>query len=148
MIKIKGNILAVKQGFICYQVGCKGTMVSCLARGLSDVWPNVHRDYVMAYRRGDIKLGEVVFTTVHVNKLYIATMCAQGEKNKIDGRSLDYPAMGNCLRKIKNWFELIGMSKLPIYLAHGTGCGKAGGDWGTVKSIIKRETPSAVIIKL
>ena len=148
MITIKGNLLAVKQGFICYQVGCKGVFTSCLSRSMRVVWPKMFEDYAIAYQKGRVKLGEVIFTSIDEGKLYVATMCAQGDRNTIDGRSLDYPSFGICLRKVKDWYEHIGREKLPIYIPHMIGCGQAFGDWNTVKGIIKRETPNAIIVKL
>jgi len=148
MITIEGNLLAIKQGFICHQVGYQGISTSHLAKGLKIIWPRIYNDYITAFRRGDLKLGEVIFTTVRNNKLYVASLCAQGDENHIDGRSTDYPAVGCCLRKVKDWYEIIGLKRLPIYIPHKMGCDRAGGNWKVVKRIIRREMPNAIIVKL
>lgn len=54
-------------------------------------------------------------------------------KNHIDGKPIDYEALTLCLRKINHIFsgKHIGLPQI--------GCGLAGGDWGIVKKIIKKE---------
>jgi len=111
------------------------------------LWPRLSIDYVSAYRLGALELGEVVFTNIN-NRLYIATMCTQEDSNRMPGPKLNYPALGSCLRRVKDWYSFVGFKKLPIYLPWKIGCGRTGGNWETVNTIIKREVPNAIIVKL
>ena len=146
MITIKGNILAVKQGFICHQINCQGVMGSGLAKDIKTLWPKVLGDYMGAYRKGQLTLGQVIFTTIKIGHLYIASMCGQ-DHSGASGRHTDYPALGQCLQTVEAWYKTVGESKLPVYIPYEVGCGLEGGQWSVVKTIIKRELPKAIIIK-
>jgi O-acetyl-ADP-ribose deacetylase (regulator of RNase III) len=150
MIEIKGDILKVRRGFICNQVSTQGIMNYGLGQNIRMMWPKVFNDYILSWEHNRLKLGEVVFTTIKMGKLYIATLIAQESYGLMrDKRHTDYPALGRCLNKVKEWYKTVGGEKLPIYLPHGLGCGStSGGDWGTVSAIIKRETPEAIVVKL
>ena len=150
MIEIKGNILDVQQGFVCHQVNCQGVMGAGLAKGIRLKWPRVYNDYMSAFQRGDLKLGQVVFTTIAANKLYIANLCGQHDYGSpsIKRPWTDYDSLSQCLSKVEDWRKVVGEGKLPVYIPYKIGCGLGGGDWSVVEGIIKRKTPTAVIVKL
>lgn len=150
MIEINGDILGVRQGFMCNQANMQGIMNYGLAQSIRMLWPKVFNDYMLALETDRLKLGEVIFTTITMGKFYIATLIAQDSYGLMRAkRHTDYPALGKCLSKVQYWYKSVGDGKLPIYIPHGIGCGStSGGDWRTVSAIIKRETPKAIVVKL
>jgi len=147
MITIKGNILAVKNGFICHQVNCRGMLDSKLSESIANVWPRLLTDYIQAFRTGKLELGQVIFTTINLNRLHIATLCAE-EDSGAYMRKLSYPALGSCLQKVEDWYKMVGLKKLPVYIPWKIGCNSSGGDWHVVSEIIKREISNAIVVKL
>lgn len=149
MIEINGNILNVKQGFVCNPVGTKGMMNYGRAQSIATLWPNVLRDYMSARNLNKLHLGEVVFTTIRVSSLYVATLIAQNDHEVFaKRRRINYPALSRCLNKVQDWCRCVSCGKLPMYIPYGIGCDStAGGDWEIVRTIIKRESPKAIIVR-
>lgn len=139
---INGDILKVRYGIVCHQVNCKGKMGAGLALAIRKKWPQVYKDYMKAYRNGDLKLGNVIISTIMPHELLVANLCGQDNYGR-KGKYTDYNALKKCL----NFVNKINITNLPICIPHGMSCTLAGGNWKTVSSIIEDIIPDAIIIR-
>ena len=112
------------KGFGCDQYYLEGTAF----KGNIDKLGNIECDSF------DIHLSD---ETVQPKKLIVVNAYTQYNygSNHVDGtnKPLDYEALTLCMRKINHKFKSLHIG-LPLI-----GCGLAGGDWETVKSIIADE---------
>ena len=140
---IEGNILDVKDGFICHQVNCRGKMGAGIALQIRRRWPQVYDDYISAHRKGLLFLGNVTTTQVGQN-LFVANLCGQDRYGR-DKQYTNYEALAVC-------FNLLIAAQIPIkrqiYLPYKMGCVNAGGDWKIVADMIEHYLPNATVVKL
>jgi O-acetyl-ADP-ribose deacetylase (regulator of RNase III) len=140
---IKGNILDIKEGFICHQVNCKGSMGAGIALQIRRKWPHVYEDYRNAFHKGLLFLGNVVESEITPD-LYVAHLCGQYDYGRKPGRVYtEYAALAEAMLTL-----VAGSDRRPIYVPYGMGCGFAGGDWKIVSRLIDKLMPSAVVVKL
>ena len=137
------DILNVKHGIICHQVNCKGKMGAGLALDIRKKWPIVYKDYMNAFKEGELFLGNVILSTIIEVNLYVVNLCGQyyyGRK----GNYTTYTAIRSGLEKIKKFSIYRGLT---VYIPKNMGCGLAGGDWSIVYKIIEEEIPNAIIVR-
>jgi len=138
---IKGDILEVKHGIVCHQVNCMGKMGAGIALDIRRTWPMVYTDYMNAYRQGKLNLGNVIFSEVAKNILYVANLCGQYYYGR-DKRYTDYDAVKNCLKELVKYDD----GRLTIYIPKGMGCSLAGGNWSIVSGLIDEIIPNAIVV--
>ena len=137
------NILNVESGIICHQVNAMGKMGAGLALDIRKKWPNVYRDYMIAYNEGNLKLGNVIFTKIENCSIIIASCVGQkfyGRK----GKHTIYKAIEKCFEKVEKKSNEL---KLPVYIPYKIGCGLAGGNWKVVKEIIEGKISNSIICR-
>ena len=139
---IKGSVLTVDQGIICHQANCMGKMGAGIALQIRQKWPIVYEDYMNAYNSRHLVLGAVIFSTIVVNQLYVASICGQNYYGR-GKRYTEYPAVRVGLDTVSIFAK--GMS-LPVFIPQGMGCSLAGGDWNIVFGIVEETLPNATIM--
>jgi hypothetical protein len=147
--EIKGSLMFVTYGIIAHQVNVKGVMGAGSSLSLRNKWPVVYADYDLAYRRQELRLGEVIFTNIKIKDptLQVASMCAQTDYGQTGIRYTSYKAFKRCLEKLKLWHVNSTKLKLPVFFPYEIGCGHAGGEWVIIKPLIKAYFPNAIIVK-
>ncbi len=150
MIEIKGDVTYVTYGIVVHQVNIKGVMGAGVALQIRSAWPAVYDDYDLAYRRQELRLGEVLHTNVIAKdfKLQVASLCAQSDYGCVEGvRYTSYKAFRECLEKLVTWHASCLQGKLPVYFPYEIGCGIAGGEWVIIEPLIEEYFPNAIIVK-
>lgn len=142
---IESDILTIQYGIICHQVNCQGVMGAGLAKGIKEAFPQAFLDYMKAYRRDQLQLGNVIETQIS-DKIYVASMCGQEffgrDRNRV---YTDYQAFQKCLTGVN---LLQSMTKLPVFFPYMIGCGLANGNWQFISQYIETLFPvNAFIIK-
>jgi len=137
---INNDILLIQEGIICHQVNCMGKMGAGIALALRKKWPQVYTDYMKAYELNQLRLGQVVFTTIVPDQLIVANLCGQYRYGR-DKRYTDYSALERCLVSVVNY-----NSNLPVYIPYRMGCGLAGGSWEMVSAIVNNIIPNAIVV--
>lgn len=141
------NILQVTEGIIVHQVNCQGVMGCGLALALRNKWPIVYIEYKEMVHNAKTKsslLGKTQLVKIR-NNLYVANMFAQCRYGR-DKRYTDYEAFMFCLVNLilkRTYYHL----NLDIYFPYKIGCGNAGGNWNTIKTLIKNTIPKAIIVR-
>jgi len=141
---IKGDILNVQQGIICHQVNCMGKMGAGIALSIRKKWPSVYQDYIAAYDKGQLQLGNVLLSPVVIAQLYVANLCGQYRYGR-DKRYTDYGALETCLKRVREMGERL---NLTVFVPYKMGCSLAGGDWKVVEDMINKAVPTSIIVKL
>ena len=147
---IHKDITEVDEGIICHQINCRGVMGAGLAKRIREKFPQVYKDYMYAFKTGNLWLGNVLITSCvskSLNRVYVASLCGQHNYGR-DKQYTDYPAVEQCLKTVQ-YFKDHTLEKrgenLPVYIPFSMGCTLGGGDWFTVENIIKQFIPDAVI---
>lgn len=144
MIHVRGDITCVVHGIVMHQVNCQGVMGAGLALQVRNKWPLVYSDYLDAFRKKELKLGEVIYTHID-DGLTIASLCGQyGYGNVRNHVYTDYGALRLCINKVEEWRKVL---KVRTFIPLGMGCGLAGGDWRYVCELIEAEMPRAIIME-
>lgn len=140
LTEMTGNILNVKDGIICHQVNYFGVMGGGVAAAIAE---NIlTEDQYAAYaiyckQAGRTALGTVQFLGCS-DGLIVANMFCQDDARAKDvfpaDGITDYDCMRRCFVRVRSMAELQGKR---VYVPRNIGCGIAGGDWDTVKSIIQ-----------
>lgn len=131
---IDGDLFDTSAPFICHQVNCQGRMGSGVAKQVRAKHPKAYKQYM--YLCNDKcpseLLGHAQF--VYDTDKIVVNMFSQ-DRYGYDGRCYtDYRAFASCLREIA---ESVAASET-IAMPYNIGCGLAGGDWGTIYSIIEK----------
>ena len=141
---IYDDILNANTDIIVHQVNCMGVMGAGLALFIKKEYPRAYKVYRNACIRNDKKslLGKIQMVSVGDGK-FICNMFAQLEygRNKVQ---TDYNAIEECMDKIYTFAKL---NNLTVAIPYNIGCGLAGGDWNTVKSIIESRFKDKSIVK-
>jgi O-acetyl-ADP-ribose deacetylase (regulator of RNase III) len=138
------NILEIESGIIGHQVNCHGVMNAGLAKKIRELYPEVYYAYRAWLSEPTRSLGKIQLVKIaSKQKLYVANMAGQYGYGRTQTHT-DYNALGCCLQELQGQSEAL---QLDIYLPFKLGCGLAGGDWDTVKTLIDRYCPSATICK-
>jgi len=138
---IKGDILNIEHGIVCHQVNCMGKMGAGIALSIRKKWPIVYNDYIYAHRAGHLILGNVIFSEITINTLYVASLCGQYYYGR-NKRYTDYDAVKNCLNELTKYDD----GRLDIYIPKGMGCSLAGGNWRVITSLIDEIIPNAIVV--
>lgn len=141
LTEITGDLLKIRDGIICHQVNYLGVMGGGVAAAIaSDILNkdeyDIYKDYCK--RAGRTALGTVLFIGC-MDRLIVANMFCQDctqewRRDSVNGWRTDYDAMRKCLIRVRSVARLQGKA---VYFPHNLGCGIAGGDWNTVKYILK-----------
>ena len=150
-----GSILNAKTDFIMHQVNCQSVMGSGVAKVLRDFDEGIYNHYKIVSEHRKLHniplLGDNDYYWImnHNNQQCIVSMFAQ-DKYGYDGKQYtDYEAFRTCLRQFKAswsaWVEDIDknnnkiLRRTSVALPYNIGCGRGGGDWEEIYSIIKEE---------
>jgi len=154
MKTITGNILDIKEGWICHQVNLKGVAGKGLAKQIKDKYPKWYEEYhkdciELKFILGDCSWFDVVknidnidYKQIKSEYLVICNMFAQ-EGFGTDKKHTNYYAFAQCLSIIKDYSEDIQM-----YFPYKIGCGLGGGDWKVISEMIETAIPDAIIVVL
>ena len=138
--EIAGNILEVESGIICHQVNCKGVMGAGLAKEIAIKYPIVltqYKDYCKRSNSDKNLLGKVLISPISYDLNYnpilvVANIFGQFSYGT-DKVQTDYEALKTGFKQILHISESFNLN---VYIPYKIGCGLAGGDWATVKSIL------------
>ena len=135
-----GDILKIDNGIICHQVNYRGVMGGGIA---ADIAENIlseeqYQEYAdFCKERGRAALGTVQFMGCP-GGLIVANMFCQDEDRARGGATdagiTDYDAMQKCLVRVRSMATLQGKR---VYIPRKLGCGIAGGNWDTVRYLIR-----------
>lgn len=156
MISIyNGSILNAKTDFIMHQVNCQSVMGSGVAKVLRDFDEGVYNHYKIVSEKRKLHniplLGDNDYYWImnHNNQQCIVSMFAQDKYGYDGNQYTDYEAFRTCLRQFKAswsaWVENIDknnnkiLKRTSVALPYNIGCGRGGGDWVKIYSIIKEE---------
>jgi len=151
MLKIiQQDITTVTSGIICHQTNCQGVMGAGLAKQIRAKFPAAYVEYMRAYKRGMLELGNVSFAIISFKPLlYVANLCGQNYYGREKGRVYtDYASVRKCLiiiSELRVMIEKATDAHVPIYIPYNMGCSLAGGDWNAVYEIIEETIPDAMI---
>jgi len=144
MKELKGDILTVKEGYICHQVNVNGVMGAGLACQIKYKWPHVYNKYrsvCFQYEKEKSKLLGKILTVPVDNKLSIVNLF--GQYLYRDTRQTRYDA-------VADGFELISKSlkiKKNLYVPKFMGCGLGGGQWDIYLAIITHYIPDVNVVE-
>jgi len=130
---IYGNILDIKEGYICHQVNCQKVAGAGLALQIRNKWPDWYAHYLSVTQ----ELGKADIYKIDTN-LYVVSLYAQNYYGR-DRNYTDYDALKKSLNEISHLNNL--------YIPYGIGAGLAGGDWDIISCIIEKTIPHAIIVK-
>jgi O-acetyl-ADP-ribose deacetylase (regulator of RNase III) len=144
MEMMRGDILKVKRGIICHQVNCKGVMGAGLAKDLKERYPSAYEDYMSAYKRGELELGNAIFSVIRNKDLYIAHICGQRDYGREKGKV--YTSFLGVMESLRSVTKFSKRVNLPIYVPFKMGCGLAGGNWQSMMKVINQINPDCIIV--
>ncbi len=145
MKRIKKDILTVGFGIICHQVNARGVMGAGLAAQVKAQFPGAFKDYMDAYKSGNLKLGKVVISQIKPYN-FIAHIVGQHDYGR-NAVFTNYQALNIALSTLKS-FRVSLDKEIPIFFPWRMGSGLAGGRWRIVKDIIEELFPDAIICQL
>ena len=146
---IKNNILNIKQGIIGHQTNCQLVMGAGLAKQIRDKYPHIFTEYksVMKVLTPTNRLGRCqMVVAIPPNQLFIANLFGQFHFYPRGKQHTDYAALAAALHQLQTWRNTF-FPKYSVYLPVGLGCGLAGGDWPTVKTLIQTAIPDAILVQ-
>ena len=150
-----GSILNAKTDFIMHQVNCQSVMGSGVAKVLRDFDEGIYNHYKIVSEHRKLHniplLGDNDYYWImnHNNQQCIVSMFAQDKYGYDSKQYTDYKAFRTCLRQFKAdwsaWVEDIDknnnkvLRRTSVALPYKIGCGRGGGEWGKIYSIIQEE---------
>jgi len=143
--RIKKDILTVEFGIICHQVNARGVMGAGLAVQVKSQFPGAFRDYMDAYKSGNLKLGKVVISQLAPHN-FIAHIVGQHDYGR-NAIFTNYQALTLALSTLKSFRKSLDKD-IPIFFPWRMGSGLAGGRWRIVKDIIEEHFSDAIICRL
>lgn len=135
MKEIEGDVLTLleKKRFdvVVHGCNCHHTMGAGIAKQLQSLYPEIGTVDKRTVRGDARKLGHFSFATLSSGQIVVNAYTQLGVSRR--ARSVDYAAVRNCLRGVRNAFGhfKIGMPKI--------GAGLGGGDWKIIRQIIIEE---------
>lgn len=135
MKTIKGNLLEATEPVIAHGCNCKGVMGSGVAKAIRAKWPNVFNEYRKKFETEGLRLGDTQLVKIGEGK-YVANLMTQQRYGADGHRYVDYDAVRNCFKTLNTLIS----PGIPIAIPK-IGAGLGGGDWNTIKKIIKEEMP-------
>lgn len=138
---VEQDILTVGADIIVQQVNCMGVMGAGLALQIKRKYPWVERQYKEVcqhyqYRDRGSMLGLVQFCSNAEHEPIVANFFAQVRYGR-GIRQTDYAAFSRCVQNLAIHLNNLGRDLL-VAIPYGIGCGLAGGDWGTISTILAR----------
>lgn len=136
IFKHEGDLLNVQEGIIVHGCNSKGVMESGIAKSIKEKYPRVYQDYrdrLRTFRNPVNSMGNIIFTTIKPQKLYVVSAITQEEYGRDkDKVYVSYEAMANAFGEISRYATTYGLDvHFPLI-----GCGLANGDWEKVEQII------------
>jgi len=153
MKEICGDILDIKEGWICHQVNLKGVAGGGLAKQIRDKYPKWFEEYCKDCMEDKFILGDcswylaehqtqVIDHQIGFKNKIICNMFAQNNYGT-DKRHTNYYAFAQCLSIIKDSLS----EDIQIYFPYKIGCGLGGGNWEVISEMIETAIPDAIIVK-
>lgn len=140
LTELTGDILNVKDGIICHQVNYFGVMGGGVAAAIAEniLTEEQYRAYAdFCKQAGRTALGTVQFLSCADRRIVANMFCqddARARGGMVEGGITDYDAMRRCFVRVRSMAQLQGKR---VFVPRNIGCGIAGGDWNTVKSIMQ-----------
>lgn len=146
MIEIVGDILDVKEGFICHQVNCQNKIGAGLSGAIIAKYPIVKHNYHKfcdAFPKNDL-LGKTQVISVSPN-LFIVNIFTQYGYGNSAKTHINYTSQDLLVSEI---LKLCSAEEniANIYIPYKIGCGLAGGNWNYIYSSLERVDPPNLII--
>jgi O-acetyl-ADP-ribose deacetylase (regulator of RNase III) len=145
MIKtVTGDILTATTGYILHGCNAQGKMGIGLALQIREKYPQVYEDYLRAFHRDQLKLGNVIYTTVSKEDeptLIVASCITQeyyGYSTTI--QYVDTDAIIDCFKTVMT--EAI-LNNLPIHFPK-IGAGYGNSRWNRIYPRIQDAVPYMV----
>lgn len=129
---IDGDLFTTKADIIAHGVNCKGAFGSGVALQMAKRYPPAQFNYFKKFKEEGWKLGDVQFVKVGCCR-YIANCATQHNFFPRDKVHANYDAIRDAMIKVR---EFAMANKLSIAIPK-IGAGLAGGDWSTIKEILK-----------
>jgi len=148
MKNLKGDILTVKEGYICHQVNIEGKMGAGLALQIKKKWPHVYYRYKSvcdsAKNRESILLsnsllGKILVVPIN-DELDVINLF--GQLLFTSERPTRYDAVVDAFETMMK-SDVIGSS---LYVPKNMGCALGGGDWDIYLPIILHYFPQVNIV--
>ncbi|MCC5610999.1 macro domain-containing protein [Nostoc sp. CHAB 5834] len=154
-MKVKtGSLLDVTEGIIVHGCNCQGKMGSGIALFIKNKWPSVYSAYAEEFRQRGLHLGQLVSvgstsfasqsetlglaaltTQLPPGLIAVNAMTQRYYGNDKSVRYVDYDAVRECFRKVKN---LAVQAHVAVNF-NLIGAGLANGNWDEIKLIIDDE---------
>lgn len=119
-----------------------GVMGSGVAKALFMKWPSVKSEYVKWKKESDFSNADFLLGNIQIIEvekgISVANMMGQHGIYQANGiPPVRYDAIKSCLETVAEWVEgkEAGLKSVSIH-APRFGAGLAGGDWGTIESLI------------
>lgn len=142
---VRGNLLKAEEQYIAHQTNCVTNRSAHLSKSVFDRFP--HAD-IYTNRKKHSKPGTIVVRGDGEDERFVINMLGQtypGKPRYVDGRD-GYLARERffclCLQKIAEIPDL-----KSVAFPYGIGCGAAGGDWPTYRSLLRAFTGYMTEIK-
>lgn len=134
---IQGDLIKLaQQGYfdvIVHGCNCYCVMGAGIAKTIKNVFPYAYTVDCQTKKGDKDKLGDISFAVCESEKGFVHVVNAYTQFGFGGGINVDYNAIRECMKKIKNKYngKKIGLPKI--------GAGLGGGDWDTIFTIIKEE---------
>ena len=147
MKNLKGDILTVKEGYICHQVNTDGIMGAGIALQIRNKWPLVYDDYKrLCESRGSYEnlIGAVQIVTVVGNcTLNIINIFAQSLNT--NERPTRYDAGADAFEHVHE-FALPSNNGSTLYIPKNMGCALGGVEWYIYLAIVTHYFPQVNVV--
>lgn len=128
---VKGDVFRSGAGIIAHGCNCRGGYGSGVAGIMARKYPKARNAYIEKFQTEGWQLGDVQF--VGFASIVIANCATQKAYLPRGRRHVDYDAIRTCMIKVKEFAKVSGLTVAMPKI----GAGLAGGDWGTIKKILK-----------
>lgn len=140
-----GDIFHSEADIICHQVNCQGVFSRGLDGQIKKLFPEVEKTYKTITKQWQEQsggktsalLGRVSAQPVQMDGRWflIANLYGQDDYGK-NGVYTDYKALEQAVQEIRDFLDARKKQEKAAF-PYGIGCGQAGGDWETVKTILE-----------
>ena len=140
MIIVNNDLLKTPIKIIAHQVNCQGVMGGGVAKQIKQKYPRVYEFY-KAYccKTSKELLGDYLAVWDDDHSHLVVNIFGQDNFGR-DKVYTDYKALENGFDKFikdyRNSFNIMPEVQIPIAIPYKIGCGLAGGDWGSVSTIL------------
>lgn len=137
-----GNLLHVTSGHIVHGCNAQGVMGSGVALGVKNTYPGAFENYLMHYKRNDLKLG--VAYPYRVNGELMIWNAVTQQHYGSGKRFTNYEAIATCFEQIEEFITSAGTpTEIHIPLI---GSDRGGGKWEIVREIIEQTVTCPVTL--